>query len=72
MHATYWIPKACRVCDWEPEESAAEDVGVHVYGIACHRMHVLSEASLCCSRPRSGQEPKGPGLPSSLISIPGV
>lgn len=41
----------------EPDKSAAEGVGVHVYGVACHRMHVLSEASLCHSRPRSGQEP---------------
>lgn len=40
--------------------------------VACHRMRVQSEASLCYSRPRSGQEPEGPGFPSFPISIPGV
>lgn len=37
----------------------AEDVGVHVYGVACHRMHVLSGASLAAQGPGLGKSLKG-------------
>lgn len=55
----------------EPEESATEDVGVHVDSMACHRMHVLSEASSAAPGPGLGKSLKGQASQALLFPFLG-
>lgn len=55
----------------EPGGSAAEDEGVHVYSMACHRMCVLAGASLCRSRPSLSQNLRGQASQAFLFPFLG-